>query len=242
LSPRGVGSEELAVKQLLAYAGADVVLDVGANVGQFAQLVLKTGFGGRIISFEAVPSVHRILAEQAARRAAQWTVAPCAALGRERGKVTFNLSANTVSSSILPMKDAHLDAAPESRYVDSQVVDVERLDELARPLLPRTGRLFIKVDTQGYEKEVLKGATGLLPQTVAIQLELSLVPLYEGAPTFNEMIAFVQDHGYELFAIVPGFQDERTGRLLQVDGLFVRSELSSAIDPVSSESNPRTSR
>jgi hypothetical protein len=73
--------------------------------------------------------------------------------------------------------------------------------------------------------EVLKGAEGLLQRTAAIQLELSLVPLYEGAPKFVDMIAYVESKGFELFSLVSGFSDRRIGRLLQVDGFFVRPEL-----------------
>ena len=102
---------------------------------------------------------------------------------------------------------------------------MERLDEIAAPLVSATAKLMIKVDTQGYELEVLKGATGLLPQTVALQLELSLVALYEGAPTLVEMISYAQSQGFELFSIVPGFWDIRNGRSLQVDGFFVRKGL-----------------
>ena len=123
------------------------------------------------------------------------------------------------------MRSMHLEAAPQSKYVKQQTVPVERLDELALQMLPSLGRLLIKVDTQGYEMEVLKGAEGLLQRTAAIQLELSLVPLYEGAPKFVDMIAYVESKGFELFSLVSGFSDRRIGRLLQVDGFFVRPEL-----------------
>jgi hypothetical protein len=81
---------------------------------------------------------------------------------------------------------------------------------------------MIKIDTQGYELQVLKGASGLLHRVVAMQLELSLVALYEGAPTFSEMLSYMQSIGFEIFNIVPVFRDSRTGRVLQVDGYFVR--------------------
>jgi hypothetical protein len=74
--------------------------------------------------------------------------------------------------------------------------------------------------------EVLKGASGLLARTVALQLELSLVRLYDGAPTFTEMIAFAEVNGFELFGLIPGFREKGTGRLLQVDGFFVRAVIS----------------
>jgi FkbM family methyltransferase len=216
--------EQQVLKKILSWTGAEIVLDVGANVGQYGDLVFETGFEGTVISFEAIPTVHQKLSAHARRKSRRWIVAPCAALGTQRGNVAINVSANLVSSSVLPMLGAHLDAAPESRYVRQQTVAVERLDEFAPALLPPTGQLLIKVDTQGYEMQVLKGAIGLLPRTVAIQLELSLLPLYEGAPTFTELIAFVQASGFELFSIIPGFRDPRSGRLLQADGFFVRAE------------------
>jgi FkbM family methyltransferase len=223
LSRRRLSSEQQVVTAFLAHTGANIVLDVGANVGQFGDLVLRTGFVGKIVSFEAIPEVHRTLVQHARKKSDSWIVAPCAALGSKRGQITLNIAANTVSSSVLPMLQAHADAAPQSIYVNEQIVDLERLDEHASRFLTPEGKLIIKIDTQGYEMEVLKGASGLFRQTVGIQVELSLTPLYEGAPSFTDMISFVKLCGFDLFNIVPGFQDERSGRLLQVDGFFVRS-------------------
>ena len=217
--------ESQVLKNILTRAAIDVVLDVGANTGQYGDLLLRTGFTGTLISFEAIPGAHRKLVEHAKKKSHAWMVAPCAALGSQRGQVQFNIAANSVSSSILPMRRTHLEAAPQSKYIERQTVAVERLDDLAPRMLPSFGRILIKIDTQGYEMEVLKGAEGLLPLTAAIQLELSLVPLYEGAPTFVEMIAYVESKGFELFSIVSGFRDKRIGRLLQADGFFVRSDL-----------------
>jgi FkbM family methyltransferase len=184
--------EEQIIKDVLKSTGAKIVLDVGANTGQWGDLVLESGFDGLLVSFEAVPSVHRVLAAHAKKRSASWIIAPCAALGSKTGRVEFNISANELSSSALPMLRQHEEAAPQSRYVNKQLVPVERLDAMAPKLLPPTGMLFLKVDTQGYEMEVLKGATGLLDRAVAIQLELSLVSLYEGAPTYLDMITLME--------------------------------------------------
>jgi FkbM family methyltransferase len=216
--------EHQVVKNILGLTGVSVVLDVGANVGQFGDLVLDAGFKGLLVSFEAIPEVHRKLSAHAARHrgAASWIVAPCAALGSTCGQIEMNISANSVSSSLLPMRPAHLQAAPQSKYVEKQTLKMERLDKLAVGLIPLAGGLLIKIDTQGYELEVLRGATQLLPRTSAIQLELSLTPLYEGAPTLVEMLSFMESQGFELFGLVPGFRDLGSGRLLQVDGFFLR--------------------
>ena len=215
-------AEYQVLRELLRESKPSIVLDVGANVGQFGELVLAAGFDGDLVSFEAIPEVHSKLVEHARKTGSSWTVAPCAALGRVRGEAVINLAGNSVSSSLLPMRRAHVDAAPESAYIGQKTVKVERLDELASALIPATGPVMIKIDTQGYELEVLEGATALLPRTTAIQLELSLMPLYKGAPEFADAVTWVRSHGFELFSLIPGFKDKRTGRLLQADGVFVR--------------------
>jgi FkbM family methyltransferase len=219
---RNANLESYVLRDILDSTGITIVLDVGANVGQFGDGLLRAGFRGTLVSFEAIPSVHRELVAHALRRSESWVVAPCAALGSRAGKIEINIAGNSVSSSILPMNRTLLDAEPLTQYVDKVMVDVMRLDELAPTLVPSAGTMLIKVDTQGFEMEVLKGATGLLSRTLALQLELSLIPLYAGAPTFVEMVSFVESAGFELYSIVPGFRDKRSGRLLQVDGFFVR--------------------
>lgn len=218
---RGANTEEAILINLLRLSRPVAVLDVGANAGQYAQKARSIGYGGVIVSFEAIPDVQRRLAENAAKDS-RWVVAPCAAVGSQNGQIEINIAANLASSSVLAMKEAHLRAAPESAYVGKQTVRMARLDELAPPLLPSSGDLLLKVDTQGYEKEVLAGSTGLLDRVVVLQLELSLVPLYDHAPRLSEMVAFVEGLGYELFNIAPGFKQKKDGRMLQVDGFFVR--------------------
>jgi FkbM family methyltransferase len=217
-----VNSEESVLRSLFASTRPGAIVDVGANTGQYARLVRRVGFRGRIVSFEAIPAVHEILRRESAGDSA-WLVAPCAALGSKSGTVEINLAGNSVSSSILPMNAAHVEAAPDSRYVSSQTIRLERLDLLAPTLLEGTRNWLLKIDTQGFEAEVLRGATSLLPDIAAMQVEMSLVTLYEGAPRLVEMIALIEELGYELFSIVPGLRNLQSGRLLQADGFFVRS-------------------
>jgi FkbM family methyltransferase len=215
-------SEEILLTRFLSVARPISVFDVGANIGQYGLSLRKCGFTGRIVSFEAIPSVHTRLSAVAAEDS-DWIVAPCCALGRAQGEARINLANNSVSSSLLPMLNAHLKAAPDSRYIANEVVRVERLDDIARPLLPDEGRILLKVDTQGYEEEVLAGADLVLRSVSAMQLELSLVPLYRGAPSLGRMLEMCEGLGFQLHGLIPGIYEEKSGRLLQMDGLFLRN-------------------
>ncbi|HTC44383.1 MAG TPA: FkbM family methyltransferase [Steroidobacteraceae bacterium] len=214
-------SEEGIVRNLIERLRPVAVLDVGANTGQYGRMLRGIGYAGTIISFEPLSSAHEKLTV-AARSDRNWIVAPRAALGSSKGSISINVAGNSVSSSVLAMKEQHLVAAPQSRYVATEIVALERLDGLLPSIFPVAGPLILKLDTQGYESEVLKGAEGILPRVVAIQMEISLVPLYQGTSTLVPTVSEMQQRGFHLFQMVQGFRDLTTGQLLQVDGMFVR--------------------
>jgi hypothetical protein len=145
------------------------------------------------------------------------------ALGAEAGEVQIHVAGNSTSSSILDMLERHERSAPESAYVGSEQVTVHRLDDVRHPFLEQARTPFLKIDTQGYEAQVLQGAAASLPRICGIQIELSLVPLYAGQTLYREMIDHLVSSGFDLWGIKPGFMDMKSGRLLQFDGLFFRS-------------------
>lgn len=221
----GASTEEAVLSRVLAISSVDCVVDVGANVGQYVSVLRGLGYRGRVVSFEALPSVHQQLIK-VARRDSEWHVAPCAALGREDGILAMHVAGNLASSSLLPMNEVHKKAAPESAVVGVEKVRVMRLDstDLVSSLFP-SGGLLLKIDTQGYEREVLEGSSGLMNRILSMQIELSLVELYEGSPRIAEIVSYVDSLGFDLFNVAPGFKDKSTGQLLQMDGFFVRRSL-----------------
>jgi FkbM family methyltransferase len=206
---------------MLRSNGIDVIFDVGANNGQFGQLLRSLGYRGRIVSFEPLGSVWERLAE-ARSNDSFWTVADRVALGSEDGEIEINVSKMTGSSSVLQMLKIHTEVAPGSEYVSKERVPLKRLDTVGPEYLRDDSRLFIKIDTQGFEAEVLKGATKLLDRTVGLLLELSFIPLYKDQSLYDEMINSVKTMGFDMWAISPGISDPRTGRLLQADATFFR--------------------
>lgn len=214
-------TEQTAAKSLLGQTKPVAVLDVGANIGQYVDMIRELGFKGKVVSFEATEEAHSVLAARA-KRTSNWIAAPLGALGAEKGSIEINIAGNLVSSSLLDMKPLHVQAAPESAYVGRQRVKIERLDVVAPDLIPPSGDLYLKIDTQGYEREVLKGSLGLLPRVTALQLELSIAALYDKAPSLVEMLDYSAQLGYELFNLVPGYKDVNSGRVYQLEGFFIR--------------------
>lgn len=206
---------------MLKTNGVDVVLDIGANTGQFAMSLRAAGYTGRIVSFEALTTAHSAL-EEASKHDAHWDIAPREAIGAALGVVTFHISENSVSSSVLPMLDSHVRAAPSSHFIGDEQVRVAPLDASAIPFITEKSRIFLKIDTQGYEASVLDGAASILTRTVGVQLELSFVPLYEGQALFNDLLLRLQQTGFVLWAIWPGLVQPDTGRMLQVDAVLFR--------------------
>lgn len=201
----------------LSELGISTVLDVGANEGQYAQWIRSLGFRGRIVSFEPLDGAYARLARHAAGDR-DWTVHRVA-LGATSGELPMNVSQNSQSSSLLAMLPSHEMAAPASRYIGEQVVAVQPLTAFADDV---RGSAWMKVDVQGAELDVLAGASALLDQVPVVQLELSLRPLYEGAPSLSDAVDAMVSKGYVLSYLNAGFEDPRTGRMLQADGVFIR--------------------
>ena len=215
-------SDAARMLKLFKHYRIDSVLDVGANQGQYASYLRAIGYCGKITCFEPLKEPHSKLLKFAERNK-NIIVAPPMALGDQIGEITINISENSLSSSILPMLDIHTQVAEGSAYISSEVVKLERLDALDNSYFSDSNGIFLKIDAQGYESQILEGASGVLQQIKGIQLEMSLVPLYAGELIYQEMINKIESLGYTLHDINPSFADSKTGRTYQVDGIFFRN-------------------
>ena len=219
LSVRTTEAYQRCVSKLIKEQQINLVVDVGANLGQFAMWIRQGGYRDRIVSFEPLAQAHHQLIN-ATKRDPLWTAAPRMALGSRSGEMTIHVAHNSVSSSILPMLNTHLQAAPESAYVKNESVLVNRLDDVCPT--SSTDRLLLKVDVQGYERDVLEGAPRLLEACRLVIVEMSLVPLYQGQTLALDLWESLAKLGFEAHYFDPGFRDPHSDRMLQMDGLFVR--------------------
>lgn len=210
------------VASALRVLGVDAVLDVGANLGQYGAGLRAAGYRGRVVSCEPLPDAYSVLARRAVRDG-NWT-AVHSAVGAAVGTLPLHVAANSYSSSLLPMASTHLRAAPGSGYVETIEVPVTTVPRLVCAHALDPAQTLLKIDTQGYEGAVLDGSAELLARFCAVQLELSLVALYDGQQLADALCARLTQLGFALYALESGFGDARTGRMLQYDALFVHGD------------------
>lgn len=206
--------------RLLAWREIESVIDVGANAGQYGSRLREAGFTGRIVSFEPGSAAFDRLSETTGRDP-RWEVYQCA-LGDQDGTVTLNVAADSEGSSLLEVEERETRNSPGSAFVGTEQVTLARLDALWPDLSLDGGPVYLKLDTQGSELAILRGAERALGDVEIIEAELSLVPLYRDGPLFDEMIAFLDARGFGLIS-VEGIDEERDkGHMLQVDAIFLR--------------------
>ena len=170
--------------------GITCVLDVGANAGQYGALLREWGYRGRIVSFEPQAGAHAALERRAAADPA-WQVAPRMALGERDGEVEIEVSAESDMSSILPQSALLRRVSPSSAVVGKRDGAAPASRRRRRTYLNADDRVFLKIDTQGYEAEVLAGAGGCSTRLAGIQLEMSLVPLLRGRAPFSRPCSMI---------------------------------------------------
>ncbi|MGD9669402.1 MAG: FkbM family methyltransferase [Hyphomicrobiaceae bacterium] len=210
------------IVRLLSDLGLDLVIDVGANRGQFGSTLYEHGFGGTLVSFEPIPAAYGILEEVAARSGQDWRVAPRLALTSAEGTAYLTLAQNSASSSLLEFSEQMGTVVPVAKAVDRLSVATARLDEVLDTLGLKHRRFALKIDTQGSEMAVLEGSTGVEAQIGLIMLEASIAQLYVGQPSYHEIDQYLRQKGWSLRDIEPGYRNPRTLHLCEFDAVYVR--------------------
>lgn len=208
---------------LLKTYEADCVLDVGAHVGEFASALRHAGYSGPIISFEPVNDYFKRLEAVAAPDPKWWVYR--AALGLDTGDRPMNIMDGTGSSFLSPNQYA-MRCWPEWHSAYIEKVPMRRLSEMMEMFFPSIGvsRPFLKLDTQGYDIEVFRGAGDRIHEIVGIQCELSLIPLYEGMPAIEDALGVFRGAGFDVTGFFPVAVENATARLLEVDCVMIRTQ------------------
>lgn len=220
-SPRS--RNDLRLSHFLRMHDIDLVLDVGANKGQFATELFAAGYNGRIVSFEALPEAHAKLVSASKLSEGRWIIAPCLALSDHAGVAEFHVTASNASSSLLQPNEDFSSSAPEiSRYRTIQV-PTKRLDDVFNSLDVSYKNLFIKLDTQGSELLILSSAPDLLKIAKGVMSEVSLRALYNSQPSARDVYKHISAAGFDLWDVWSGYRDPLNFRLNEADVIFFRN-------------------
>jgi len=212
----GSASVRRSVMDYMNSGDIDVVLDVGANVGQFGTGLRDQGYRGRIISFEPVQSVFQALAATA-QADGDWD-AHNFALGVAPARATINIAELPVFSSLLPTTGAAAAFDNTAVATHSETIEARTLNEFVSNL---SGNILLKIDTQGYEKQVLEGGRQVLSRLDRVLMELPIIHLYEGTWRFHEAVAYMAESNFVPTQIHPvNFHSKDDVSLVDVDCLF----------------------
>ena len=198
----------------------NTIIDVGANQGQFALAAKALYPQAKLFSFEPLEE----MCERFRRNTKHLNGIELynVALGTEGGIIDFYRNDHTHASSVLPISKEQVAAIPTTASTTKIKVKVQRLDE-AIPLLFLKGPILLKLDVQGFEKNVLEGGSTHIQQIDFIVFEASFIPMYDGEPLFDEMNQYLKGLGFQLVAQV-GFLEGKDGAIIQMDFLYKRTK------------------
>jgi FkbM family methyltransferase len=210
---------------VLAASEIDCVLDVGANAGQYGSFLRDLGFKGHIVSFEPVRAVYERLRSTAASDS-KWHCFH-QALGDRDERKTINVYASTVFSSFLSASEYSKSVWKSLDQATPEEVEVARLDSVFDKIANKTGahRFYLKMDTQGYDRNVFDGAAGVLASIHALQSELSLIPVYNQMPAAYDVLNAYHAAGFLISGMYPINRDEKTLAVVEYDCVLVRGHV-----------------
>jgi FkbM family methyltransferase len=214
------------MRKLFDYLDIDCVFDVGANEGQYGEFLRNmVGYKGLIISFEPIQECFDLLRNKSLHDP-NWLIHPIA-LGDSNGCLKFNVMAGSQFSSFLDPDDSKLKMFSERNIVLRPInVEMKTLHDIVPEIIKNTGvkSLYLKLDTQGFDLNVARGAQDQLMMFRALQTEASVTPIYKGAPSFAETLTFFQRSGYELSGIFPNNPDHFP-RMIEFDCHMIRHDM-----------------
>ena len=216
-------NEKLASARQLILNKCDFVVDIGANNGQWINEVRIRGYKGNALCIEPLKKNYRILQS---RNFYRTSTLNCA-VGNKNGYSFINQASNDgLSSSILELSNYHKNAAPGIKFIGKEKVKISKLSKILENM--KYKNIFVKIDTQGYEFEVLKSLNKSdFKNIFAFEIEANLVSTYKNLTLVEDIIKFLRNRGYRPLRIENGFGMPNFGQQLQVDILFVKNDIDS---------------
>ena len=208
------------IRELVKTREIDLVLDVGAHYGEYGLFLRELGYAGRIISFEPVTANFDVITRCCAYDP-EWQ-AYNLALGSEDADRPINVMSNSFLNSFLAPDEASRLDGNTVEHIDK--VAVRRLDGLFDQMVDGVGahNIFLKMDTQGWDLEVLRGAKACISRIGAIQSEIPLKTIYKGMPSFIDVITACNQLGLDITGMFPVSRDTNNLAVVEFDCVMAR--------------------
>lgn len=218
----GKQKSEAKRDDFLDFVQPDAIFDVGANIGMSAQSYLNKGFQSTIYSFEPVSHLFEKL-KQEAIKTPNWKAINIG-IGDKKEQLKIHVSGgHGGASSFLKMTEDLKRIAPDQEVVRDELVNIDTLENFYRDNKMTSEQIFLKIDVQGFEMKVLKGAIGIMDKILAIKIETSIVKQYENESDIFEILPYLLKMGYSMYKFEDGWRDPNTKELLQTDIYLFRS-------------------
>ncbi len=219
----GYGSAENELLKLIKETNVDLILDIGANKGQFGKAMFNFGYSNRILSFEPLTKMYKVLVEES-KKYSNWSVYEQCAIGDKETVTTINISNLVGNSSVLPIKSTKYNVG-NSHYIEKEDVKQITLATLNNNEdVTNAENIFIKMDVQGFEHYILNTLKDVNYNIVGFYIEMSLVKLYDGQEDYLYICNLLKKLGYDLVYIIP--ESIRNQRMIQCNGVFLHNSLS----------------
>lgn len=204
----------------LSFPPALTVIDIGGSHGQFVREALQVFPEARIYTFEPIPACFAELTELAREHS---RIKPRQlAISDSSGSDTFNVSSFSDSSSFQTMRTAHLEAWPHTALKEQIRVEKARLDDLFDPAT-LAQPVFIKIDVQGHELQVIRGARQVIAASQRVMLECNFAELYDGQPSFDQIHQEMRKLGFALDCLISPLRHPSTGELMSSDLIYFKT-------------------
>lgn len=207
---------------LLEQLDIDCVLDIGANQGQYGQMLRSIGYQGYIVSFEPVKQSYRALSAVASQDS-QW-ITYRLALGATNHQTQINLFDNSFLNSCLPPNPDRELFWGEMISHRQETIEVRTLDSIYPVVVTQVGsdrRLLVKIDTQGFDLEVVKGGEATLGRALCIQSEVAFAPIYQHNPTYNQVLETFAALGFHVTNFFPNLGEDRGLAAVDMDCFMI---------------------
>ncbi len=199
----------------------ELIIDVGASTGKYAEMLRRFGYRNYIFSVEPVSESFKQLNINCSSDK-KWMAKQCAISNENKKKIKINVSKDFDNSSILNATDLHLKNYKGAKFLHNEEVESKTLDELMNNDIEKKNNMMLKIDTQGSEGEILKSGSVSLDQFKLVQAELSIQKLYTNQNMWIDIIKFMREKNFDVWNIIPGYKQKEKGQLYQFDAIFYK--------------------